>query len=52
MKYDVSNMKTEAAQAELTWIAPALQELLEDDEFSALRKTLAIYAEVLTERAM
>lgn len=53
MKYaETITSKTEQSAPRIVGIAPALQELLVQDEFAALRETLAIYAEVLVERAM
>jgi len=53
MKYaETITSNTQQTATGLVGIAPALQELLVQDEFAALRETLAIYAEVLCERAM
>lgn len=43
---------SETSRLSIPGVAPALQELLEQDEFTTLRATLAIYAEVLAEQAM
>jgi hypothetical protein len=44
--------KNDGGAPQLAWISPALEELLQSDEFSALRQTMSIYAAVLDERSV
>jgi hypothetical protein len=53
MKTDITApAQNEFVAAELTYISPALQEIVQGDEFAVLQRTLALYATVISERAM